>query len=158
RECDEYERLMTTEADREANRIGRLVAHAEELSDEDVDLLLASAPEVPHASRAQLKREVEQALGRLQWAQYVQPPLEQLRRSQGLTVGDLVDAFIERLHLDRGKRRKIRRYYEELEAGLIDAAKVSGRIWEVLAERLQKRIDDLAALPRPIPGAIQAGA
>jgi hypothetical protein len=150
-ERDEYKHLTTPEADLTADRLGDLIARIEELSDEDVELLYASAPEAPEVSQAQLEREVEQALLGLRMSRHVQAPLEQLRNRQGISVGDLVDALIDRLHLDRGKRRKLRRYYEELEAGLINPAGVSRRVWEVLADRLQERLEDLLALPRPDP-------
>jgi hypothetical protein len=158
RESDQYKHLTTPEADLEADRVGKLLARIEELSDEDVELLYASAPEAPEVSHAQLEREVEQALVRLHGALYVQPPLEQLRGRQGISVGDLVDALIDGLHLDRGKRRKLRRYYEELEAGLINPAGVSRPVWEVLADRLQERLEDLLALPRPEPVVARYGA
>jgi hypothetical protein len=62
--------------------------------------------------------------------------LTQWREARGLTRERVVDALIERLGLDRAKRDKVRRYYKELEGGVLDAGRVSRRVWEALAALL----------------------
>src|SRR5687768_7926308 len=47
-------------------------------------------------------------------------PLLALRTRRGLKRDAIVDALVERLGLDPAKREKVRRYYHELETGLLD--------------------------------------
>jgi hypothetical protein len=148
-ERGEYEQLATPDSDRKADRVGWLLAQAEELSDEDVELLLASAPEAPPESADQLIEEVLRTVGRPQLDLQGQSPLERLRSRRKISVGELVDALVERFELERGKRRKVRRYYEELEAGLVDPVKVDQRVWEVIAERLHESVEGLLSVPQP---------
>ena len=77
-------------------------------------------------------------------------PLVALRASRGLKRDQVVDALIERLGLDRGKRAKVEGYYHELENGLLDPAGVDRSVWSALAETLKTRVSDLVAWrPRP---------
>jgi hypothetical protein len=74
-----------------------------------------------------------------------EPPLVTLRASQGIRVDDVVDALVERLELDKSKRAKLKGYYQRLEGGLLDATRVSHRVWEVLASVIDPRAQELAA-------------
>jgi hypothetical protein len=82
-----------------------------------------------------------------------QPPLLELRARRGLRRDEVVDALIVSLSLDRKKRDKVKRYYHELEGGLLDPDRVDGRVWDALAETLKARTRDLLAW-RPQPPAI----
>jgi hypothetical protein len=159
---DEYAQLASPPADQEADEIGRLLAQAETLTDEDVDNILAAVAEASPATEEELASEVRRALARAQArpekevAERIRRgqlrglglPLELLRTLRGLSPEELVDALIERLGLEAGKRRKLRRYYEELEAGLLDPATVDGRVFNVLAERLRVGFGDVFAVPQ----------
>jgi hypothetical protein len=84
-----------------------------------------------------------------------EPPLVTLRASQGIRVDDVVDALVERLEVDKSKREKLKRYYQRLEGGLLDASRVSGKVWDVLASVIGPRSKELAARqPRAAAGAV----
>jgi hypothetical protein len=86
-----------------------------------------------------------------------QPPLLELRARRGLRRDEVVDALIERLGLDRAKRAKVKRYYHELEGGLLEPAGVDRRVWNALAGTLRTRVEDLLAWrPRPMEPAMDA--
>ena len=75
-------------------------------------------------------------------------PLVQVRARRGLKRDQVVDALIERFGLDRGKREKVRRYYHQLETGLL---RPSRRLVDGLEEILGTRVSDLIGLePRPL--------
>jgi hypothetical protein len=84
-----------------------------------------------------------------------EPPLVTLRASQGIRVDDVVDALVERLDLDKSKRAKLKGYYQRLEGGLLEPARVSGRVWEVLTSIVGPRSKELAAW-QPPPAAASA--
>jgi hypothetical protein len=86
-----------------------------------------------------------------------QPPLLELRARRGLRRDEVVDALIARLGLDRAKRAKVKRYYHELEGGLLEPTRVDARVWDVLAGTLRARVDDLLAWRRrPVAAAFDA--
>jgi hypothetical protein len=72
-------------------------------------------------------------------------PLLRLRTARGVTRDAIVGALMRALGLDETKKDKVRRYYHELEAGLLDPARVDQRVWDVLAEKLGARVADLVA-------------
>jgi len=78
-----------------------------------------------------------------------EPPLVTLRASQGIRVDDVVDALVERLELDKTKREKLKGYYQRLEGGLLDSARVSRRVWEVLKSVVGPRSKELATWQPP---------
>jgi hypothetical protein len=78
-----------------------------------------------------------------------EPPLIILRASQGIRVDDVVDALVERLELDKTKRAKLKGYYQRLEGGLLDSARVSRRVWEVLGSVVGPRSKELATWQPP---------
>jgi hypothetical protein len=78
-------------------------------------------------------------------------PLLRLRTARGLTRDAVVAALVRTLGLDEKKKEKVRRYYNELEAGLLEPEYVDKRVWDVLAETLGSRIADLITLrPRQL--------
>jgi hypothetical protein len=54
-----------------------------------------------------------------------------------------VDALVKLLGLDPTKRAKVKRYYHELESGLLEPRGVDRRVWEALAETLKAQVVDL---------------
>jgi hypothetical protein len=101
-----------------------------------VDAFLARAsPPEPDEDRVALARA---------WAEG-QPPLLELRTRRGLRRDAVVDALIRLLGLDPAKRARVKRYYHELESGLLEPRGVDQRVWEVLAETLRAQVADLVA-------------
>jgi hypothetical protein len=120
-----------TRAGESAGELGRLV---------DAFLARASPPE-PDEERVALARA---------WVEG-QPPLLELRTRRGLRRDAVVDALVKLLGLDPTKRAKVKRYYHELESGLLEARGVDRRVWEALAETLRAQAADLVAWrPRPL--------
>lgn len=115
------------------------LARAGEDADELAGLLegvVASVP-VPAAAAAEVTAFAVWVEGR--------SPLRRLRTERGATLEHVVENLIERLGLDHAKREKVKRYYRELEAGLLDASRVSRRVWDALAVI----VGPLGALPPP---------
>jgi hypothetical protein len=69
-----------------------------------------------------------------------EPPLIALRASRGVRVDAVVDALVERLSLDPAKRAKVKRYYQQLEGGLLDAGRVNRRVWAVLSDLVGREV------------------
>jgi len=84
-----------------------------------------------------------------------EPPLLLLRRRRKLTRAAVVDALVGLLGLDAAKSGKVRRYYSDLEVGVLDPRPVDGRVWEALGSVLQANVRAVAAL-RPEPPAAPA--
>jgi hypothetical protein len=68
-----YTQLASTEADDEAARVGALLARVDELTDEDVDRMLASVPAAPSVDTATTAREVRAAISRARSAALPDP-------------------------------------------------------------------------------------
>jgi hypothetical protein len=84
-----------------------------------------------------------------------EPPLLRLRVERRLTRDAVVTALVKGLQLDSKKTPKVRRYYHELETGLLDQERVDGRVFAVLAKTLGARVADLVA-SRPPPFELSA--
>lgn len=67
-----------------------------------------------------------------------EPPLLELRRRRGLRVNEIVDALVSALALDGSKRLKVKRYYQQLEGGVLDPRGVTQAVWDALASVLQE--------------------
>jgi hypothetical protein len=89
--------------------------------------------------------------------QAAESPLLRLRTAQGVKRDIVVSTLVQRLGLDPKKSAKIKRYYHQLESGLLDSERVDRRVFEVLAETLGARAADLVAWrPRPPTSATTA--
>jgi hypothetical protein len=75
-------------------------------------------------------------------------PLLRLRTAQGVKRDTVVAALVKKLGLDPKKATKVKRYYHELESGLLEPEQVDRRVFEVLAETLGARAADLVAWRR----------
>lgn len=76
-------------------------------------------------------------------------PLLELRRRKGATHNEVVDTLVADLEINVSKREKVARYYHRLESGLLDVARVDGRVFMALAKALGIRVTDLA-FPSPV--------
>ena len=76
-------------------------------------------------------------------------PILELRRRKGTKPAEVVDVLISELGIDESKRRKVARYYHRLEGGLLDLARVDGRVFAALAKALGVGVSDLAFPGRP---------
>lgn len=78
--------------------------------------------------------------------------LLRLRVVRGMTRDRAVEELVDRLDLDRKKWAKVKRYYHQLEAGLLDLDRVDRRVFAALADALHARASDLSSWrPRPLP-------
>src|SRR4051794_29365542 len=74
-----------------------------------------------------------------------EPSLLALRTRRRVTRDAVVDAIVTRVRLATAKRAKVKRYYHELETGLLAPDGVDGRVLEAIAETLGARIGELFA-------------
>jgi hypothetical protein len=107
-----------------------------------LDRFLASAPPPPPpAERVEMMRA---------WIAG-QPPILELRKQRGLTRDAVVERLLGLLGLREERRAKVRRYYHELETGLLEPRGVDRRVWEALAQVFGASVADLAGWrARPI--------
>ena len=61
-----------------------------------------------------------------------EPPLLALRLERRLTRDAVVDGLMSRLGLDPAKRAKVRRYFSDLEVGVLDPKGVAPELWNAL--------------------------
>jgi hypothetical protein len=81
-------------------------------------------------------------------------PLVELRVSRGVRREQVVDAVMGEFELAAGRRDKVKRYYHELESGLLDPAGLDDRLVDLLARTLRATRDAILAWrPRAIPAA-----
>lgn len=77
--------------------------------------------------------------------------LLRLRVARGMTRDRAIEELVDRLDLDSGKWAKVKRYYHQLEAGVLDLDRVDRRVFAALADALHARASDLSSWrPRPI--------
>jgi len=120
--------------------IDRAGPQGEELARMMDRYLRASRPPQPTEETVELVRA---------WAAG-EPPLVALRARQGVKRDSVVDAVMRAFGLPEEKRVKVKRYYEELEAGMLDPRQLATELVEVLAQALRTRPTQLFVLgPRP---------
>jgi hypothetical protein len=78
------------------------------------------------------------------WAEN-EPPLVHLRAARGVRVDEVVDAIVEEAGLAPTAASKVKRYYQRLEQGRLDASGVSERVWNVLRRLIGPAADTAAA-------------
>jgi hypothetical protein len=96
--------------------------------------LAAAPPPPPPAERVEMMRA---------WIAG-QPPILELRKRRGLTRDVVVERLLGLLGLRAERSAKVRRYYHELETGLLEPRGVDRRVWEALAQVLGASVTDLA--------------
>jgi hypothetical protein len=114
-----------------------------------LDRLLASTPPAGEADPAVVAAFEARLAG--------EPPLLALRARRGVTRDQVVDRLVGRLQLDRRKTEKVRRYYHELETGLLEPRGVTERVFAALGEVLRTDVEALATW-RPSPSTAEATA
>jgi hypothetical protein len=60
------------------------------------------------------------------------PPLTRARVAKALRVNDVVDAIVVANKLRPDARPKVKRYYQQLEAGVLDPARVAASVWDAI--------------------------
>jgi len=81
------------------------------------------------------------------------PPLLRARQALGLKLDDLAAALVRQLGLEEKARVKVRRYYQQLELGQLDARGVAASVWDALTKVLGRDARGLAAFQPAAPAA-----
>lgn len=81
------------------------------------------------------------------------PPLLRARVARAVRVDDVVDAIVAECDLDPAARPKVRRYYQQLEGGILDPAPVAASVWDAITGLLGRSRALLSAPPGPPPAA-----
>ena len=79
-----------------------------------------------------------------------EPPLVALRAARGVRVDDVVARLVADLDLPEAATATVKRHYQRLEQGLLDAGGVSERVWVVLA-RVLPGASQLTGILPPAP-------
>jgi hypothetical protein len=72
-------------------------------------------------------------------------PLIELRVTRGLRVEDAAEALAEELAIEPARLTRLRRYYQRLEQGALDARRVDQRVFAVLGRLLETSAEELRA-------------
>jgi hypothetical protein len=112
-----------------------------------IDRLVQSVPPPPPAA---------EDVTRMRALVDAEPPLLSLRLAQRVRVRDVVDAVLIALALPAAAADRVRERYHELEVGLLDPARLDGRLRAALAAALGVVEDALPQAPSP-PAAEAAG-
>jgi hypothetical protein len=80
-----------------------------------------------------------------------EPPLLELRRSQGLRVDDVVERLGVALEIDVKRHPRLKWQYQRLEGGTLDPSGVAARVWQALAEIFAAPARDLVGEWRAAP-------
>src|SRR5439155_25355177 len=80
-----------------------------------------------------------------------EPPLVALRSGRGVRVDDVVDAIVDGTGVAPAKRAKVKRYYQELEGGLLSPRGVSERVWAAVKQLLGAEAERAAASQASAP-------
>ena len=140
---------MSTELETLLDELARRHARGEPL---DVEQLLTSAGD----RSDELARMIETFLARaarsapsdasLAFVRSLdEPPMLRARVARKLRVDDLVDTIVEACGLRSESRRKVRRYYQQLEGGVLDPEPVAESVWEAITSRLGRSRRSLTA-------------
>lgn len=79
-----------------------------------------------------------------------EPPLLGARLHRRLTVDAVVAALLASLGIDAARRAKVKRLYQRLEGGLIDAGRIDPRLASAIGDALGIRPRDVALGPLPV--------
>jgi hypothetical protein len=74
-----------------------------------------------------------------------EPPLLRARVAKSLRVDDVVDVIVADCELDPEARPKVRRYYQQLEGGVLDPAPVAASVWDAISALLGRSRESLTA-------------
>lgn len=76
------------------------------------------------------------------------PPMLRARVAKALKVDDVVDAIVVECDLAPETRPKVRRYYQQLEGGVLDPTRVAASVWDAITGLLGR---SRALLSAPAP-------
>jgi hypothetical protein len=79
-----------------------------------------------------------------------EPPLLRARVAKALKVDDVVEAIVSECELDPEARPRVRRYYQQLEGGVLDPSRVAASVWDAITGLLGRSRGVLSA---PVTGA-----
>ena len=82
-----------------------------------------------------------------------EPPMLRARVAKALKVDDVVDAIVAACDIRPDARAKVRRYYQQLEAGVLDPSRVATGVWDAITGLLG---GSRASLTAPSVGAAAA--
>ena len=80
------------------------------------------------------------------------PPLFRARQAQGLKLDDLAAALSRASVSARWRVPKVRRYYQQLELGQLDASGVAASVWDALSVAIRPRRAPACCVPTAAPG------
>jgi hypothetical protein len=83
------------------------------------------------------------------------PPMLRARVAKALRVDDVVDAIVAACKIQPDARPKVRRYYQQLEGGVLDPSRVAASVWDAITDVLGR---SRASLTAPSLGAAAAAA
>jgi hypothetical protein len=81
------------------------------------------------------------------------PPMVRARVARAVKVDDVVDAIVEACEIRPDARAKVRRYYQQLEAGILDPTRVADAVWDAITGLLGRSRAVLSASPGTPPAA-----
>jgi len=110
----------------------------------DVFLVVAVPPPPSQTARQRVR-----ALG-------PRPTLRDLRSKAGLTRDRLIDEIVATFAIAPAKRTRVKDYYRELEAGVLDPSAVSSSLWQLLGRVLGAEPSLLVDAARHQPAAERA--
>ena len=72
------------------------------------------------------------------------PPLVRARVARALRVDDVVDAIVTACEIPPDARARVRRYYQQLEGGVLDPRPVAASVWEAITATLGRSRESLS--------------
>ena len=82
-----------------------------------------------------------------------EPPMVRARVAKALRVDDVVDAIVTACGVRPESRAKVRRYYQQLEGGVLDPAPVAETVWDAITGLLGRSRAALSAPSVATPAA-----
>jgi hypothetical protein len=76
------------------------------------------------------------------------PPMLRARVAKALRVDDVVDAIVAACEIQPDARPKVRRYYQQLEGGVLDPSRVAASVWDAITDVLGRSRASLTAPSR----------
>ena len=75
------------------------------------------------------------------------PPMLRARVAKALRVDDVVDAIVAACDIRPEAREKVKRYYQQLEGGILDPSRVATSVWDAITGVLGRSRAALSAPP-----------
>ena len=81
------------------------------------------------------------------------PPILRARVAKALRVDEVVDAIMAACRLQPDSRAKVRRYYQQLEGGVLDPEPVAASVWDAISTLLGRSREALTVAHSGVPSA-----